>query len=183
MFRTFIMLTLWLMLMCLTSVGQSSLSEPKDNDGKPITVLRNVADIKSPIAVYVWNELRCGATGLIIQDSADRYFLFYRHGEYAKGGWKPENVSVGAFETNDKEPATGFNFKRNLDIAGEEEKALLRILQDWKKTVVPEKTRLRLSQIIEIKDEDAQYKEASSLSKEEHDLYVIFSVIKDLESR
>jgi hypothetical protein len=182
MLRTF-MLVLWLTLMCLTTVGQSSLSDPKDTNGKPITVLRNVTDIKPPISVYVWNILRCGATGLIIQDSADHYFLFYRHGEYDKGVWKPEQVSVGAFETNDKEPATGFNFNRNLELAGDEEKSLLQLLQEWKKTVVPEKTRQRLSQIIEIKDEEAQYKEASSLSTEEYDLYVIFLVIKDLENR
>ncbi|MCA1816569.1 MAG: hypothetical protein LC746_09220 [Acidobacteria bacterium] len=172
-----------LFLFILSSSVTAQKARKSQPSAKPEpAILREVADVKPPIKAELWVDTVCGATGVITKDSAGRYLLFYLHRDYVGKDWKVLNVSVGEMNVDKEKPDDGLNFKRDLPIGGDEEKLLLKMLQQWRDSAVPAVRRLRILRILSLGDAEYQ-KESSRLSEADRKLLPVLLVIKDLESR
>ena len=151
---------------------------------KDAPIRERVTDIKPPIvkarSAYLWV---CGARSYQVKDSAGGYFMFTIHTPDMPHPITVDNPlpSPEAESSSSVSPASTFAGERPL--GSTEQRLLVRLLQEWRKTAIPQKKRRKFEYYASLKGAAAINRMLESLSEADSDLLEMWYVIRELEQR
>ena len=166
-----------LAIFCVLTIGFGVFAQSQNSSAKVETIKVANEYIKNPVKLIEVGIYRDGGTiYATIEDASGKNITFCIDGI---GGDEYRNIYLGIKNPHEylKNPDA-----IKLDIAGNDEKALLKVMQNWKKLSVSKEQKIKISAVLKLNMEE-MIKAQKKLSEDDFKLLRIFSLIDVVQRR